>query len=481
MPRVIHFGTDGWRATIAEDYTFDNVRLCAAGSAEYFLSAGKAERGIVVGYDTRFGSDRFARAAAEVLAARGIHVFLSDRPQPTPVISYSVIDRKAGGGIVMTASHNPGMDNGFKVKSDAGSSATQEMVEEIEAVIDRLEATPSLSIARVPFEEARVKGLIEVFDATPVYDKHIAEIIDLQRLRDAGVTVVADAMFGTGMGYFSRLLSGGATQVLSIRDHVNPAFPGIAPEPIRPHIDLLSETIREVGGNIGLATDGDSDRIGAVTEDGTFVNQHQVFGLLLLYLTETRGWRGPAVRSVTMTGMGDAYLQKLGEEMIETPVGFKYIGGEMVDRDAILGGEESGGFGFRGHIPERDAIVAGLFLVDLMVTLGRPMSGVLDHMRETFGDWHYLRVDVPLDRNRSVADQRNAIFKRVEEVHPASIDGSRVVDVGRKDGFKFYLEDGSWLLIRPSGTEPLVRVYTETTSQDRVPRILQQGREIAGI
>jgi phosphomannomutase len=282
-------------------------------------------------------------------------------------------------------------------------------------------------------------------------------------------------MYGTGQGYFKRLLSGGKTQVAEIRNFVNPAFPGIAPEPIRPHIDELSRVVREQGADIGLATDGDSDRIGMVSEDGTFINQHQVFGLLVLYLTEQRGMRGPAVRSVTMTSMADAYMLRLGQKVYETPVGFKYIGATMVEHNAILGGEESGGFGLQGHLPERDAIVAGLFVVDLMVRLGRPMSGVLDYMREKLGDWHYLRLDV-----RYPASERSAIADRVAHAQPSALDGSPVTSVGTLDGYKFYAEDGSWLLIRFSGTEPLLRIYTETTSPERVQRLLEQGRTLAG-
>jgi phosphomannomutase len=308
-----------------------------------------------------------------------------------------------------------------------------------------------------------------------VYDAQIARLVDLDRLRQAGVHVVADSMFGTGQGYFKRLLSGGATNVEEIRNYVNPSFPGIAPEPIRPHIDELCRVVPERGAQLGLATDGDADRIGLVSEDGTFINQHQVFALLVLYLTEQRGLRGPAVRSVTMSSMADAYMERLGQKVFETPVGFKYIGATMVQQDAILGGEESGGFGLQGHIPERDAIVAGLYVVDLMVRLGRPMSGVLDYLREKLGDWHYLRVDV-----RYPASERAAIAERVAAARPDALDGSPVVSVGTRDGYKFYAEDGSWLLVRFSGTEPLLRIYTETTSPDRVQRLLKQGRELAG-
>jgi phosphomannomutase len=257
---------------------------------------------------------------------------------------------------------------------------------------------------------------------------------------------------------------------------VNPAFPGIAPEPIRPHIDELAQVVRESGADLGLATDGDSDRIGLISNDGTFVNQHQVFALLVLYLTEVRGLRGPVVRSVTMSRMADRYLADLGQTVIETPVGFKYIGATMVEQDALMGGEESGGFGFRGHIPERDAIVAGLYLVDLTVRRGTSMQQVLADLKTMLGDWHYLRVDV-----RYPPAEREAITQRVASAKPTEIDGSPVASISTKDGYKIYAEDGSWLLIRFSGTEPLLRIYTETTSEERVQRMLQTGRDLAGV
>lgn len=477
MPTVIKFGTDGWRATIAEEYTFDNVRIATQGTAEYLKAAGKTDRPVVVGYDTRYASDRFARAAVEVLTANGLRVLLCDRFQPTPVISYAVLDHGAGGGVIITSSHNPAKDNGFKVKTEIGSSAPPEVIEQIEAAIDRVEAEGGVgAVKRMPFGEAQAQGLVEEFDATPTYDVQVARLLDLDALRDAGLTIVADSMYGTGQGYFKRLLSGGKTTVHEIRAHVNPAFPGIAPEPIRPHIDELSRVVKEMGADVGLATDGDSDRIGAVTEDGTFVNQHQVFGLLYLYLTQQRGLSGVAVRSVTMTSMADQFAERNNQRIIETPVGFKFVGNTMVEEDALLGGEESGGFGFRGHLPERDAIVAGLYLLDLMVRLGKPMSGALQYLKEQLGDWHYHRLDIAY-----APEKRAEIMQRIAAARPVDLDGSPVQEVGTKDGYKFYAQDGSWLLIRPSGTETLLRIYTETTSQDRVRRILEQGRALAGV
>ena len=475
MGTRIKFGTDGWRAIIAEDYTFDNVRTCAQAMAEYQRATGKADRALVVGFDTRFASERFAEAVAEVLAANGIRVLLSDRAQPTPVISYSILANQAGGAVMITASHNPAAYNGFKVKPEYAGSAPPEVVEDLERRIEAIQARAD-GVKRMPLAEADRSGLVERFDATPKYTEQVARLVDLPALRDAGVLVVADAMYGTGAGYFERLLAGGRTRVVGIRQERNPAFPGINPEPITPNLAALFAAVREHGAAAGLATDGDSDRIGLVDEQGRFINQHQVFGLLLLYLLEVRGMRGDAVRSVTMTSMGDRFAQERGLRVLETPVGFKFIGPTMTAEHAILGGEESGGYGFAGHIPERDAIVSGLFLLDLMVKLGRSMSGTLAYLQEKMGAWYYDRVDVAYP-----AAEREAILARVRAAQPAAVGGSPVARVNTIDGFKFIAEDGSWLLIRFSGTEPLLRIYTETTSPERVRQVLAEGRALAGV
>src|SRR4051794_17602139 len=298
--------------------------------AEHQRDAGLAERGVVIGYDTRFGSERFAEAAAEVIAANGIKVFLTDKHQPTPVVSYSILSKKAGGAVVITASHNPAPYNGFKVKPEYAGSASPEVVADLERRIDVIEATPG-GVKRMPINEAESAGLLERFDAASSYLEHVGTLLDIQSLRDAGITIVADAMYGAGSGYFERILSGGKTKVIGIRQERNPIFPGIAPEPIPPHVQLLQEEVRRQGADVGLATDGDADRVGLVDEQGTFINQHQMFALFLLYLMEVRGLRGPAVRSVTMTSMGDKYARQYGQEVIETPVGFKFIGPRMME------------------------------------------------------------------------------------------------------------------------------------------------------
>ena len=474
MPTRIRFGTDGWRAIIAEDYTYENVRICSQAVADFLRETGQAERGVVIGYDTRFASEHFAAAAAEVCTANGLKTWLCEGAQPTPVVSFSVLDRHAGGGIVITASHNPGTYNGFKYKPDYAGSASPEVIEALEERIDWIQANGA--VRRASLSEAQASGLLESLDPRPAYLARVEELVDLSDVRAAGLKIVADAMHGAGAGYFSRLLEGGRSSLIAIRQERNPAFPGIAPEPITPNLAASFQTIRQSRADVGLATDGDADRIGAIDENGVFINQHQVYALLFLYLLEVRGRRGPAVRSVTSTVMVDRLGQKYGVPVHETAVGFKYIGPKMMETGAIMGGEESGGFGFAGHIPERDAIVAGVFLLDLMVKLDKPMSGVIKHLQQLVGALYYDRIDV----HYSDVD-RASILERVKNAQPSDIDGSRVASLNTIDGFKFMLEDGSWLLIRFSGTEPLLRIYTETTSPERVRRILDAGRAIAGV
>jgi alpha-D-glucose phosphate-specific phosphoglucomutase len=474
MASGIKFGTDGWRAIIAEDYTYANVRTCAQAVAEYLQADGKGGAPLVVGYDTRFASEGFAAAVAEVVAANGIKVLLANTAIPTPVTSFAVLHYRAGGGVVITASHNPGSYNGFKYKPDYGGSASPEVIAALEERIEWIHEHNSAK--RQPLESLLQAGAVEYVDPSAAYLERVNELVDLTAVRNAGLTVVADAMYGAGRGYFARLLEGGSTRVIGIRQERNPAFPGIAPEPITPNLTASIETIRDEMADIGLATDGDADRIGLVDEAGTFINQHQVYALLLLYLLEFREMRGPAVRSVTSSVMADRLGEIYGVPVHETAVGFKYIGPKMTEIGAIMGGEESGGFGFAGHIPERDAILSGAYLLDLMVKLKRPMSGVIEYLQDKVGTFYYDRVDIHFDSR-----QREAILKRVLESQPEAIDGSKVVGLNEVDGYKLTLEDGSWLLIRFSGTEPLLRIYTETTDRERVQRILGEGRRIAGV
>jgi phosphomannomutase len=472
-PIPIKFGTDGWRAVIAEDFTYENVRYCAYGVAAYLKEAGLAEHGLVIGYDTRFASEGFAAATAEVVAAHGIKVYLSPDPAPTPVVSYGVTAHQAGGGVVITASHNPGEYNGFKFKDHHGSSAPDEITASIVAHLEA--AWKSGQVDRLSLAEAKAKGLVVMTDLKTVYMEQIGRLVDLPRLRNAGLDVVIDPMYGAGAGYLAGALAGGTTTSYEIHGQRNPIFPGLHPEPIMPHLRELAEAVRERKAAVGLATDGDADRNGLMDEHGNFINQLQVYALLALYLLEVRGERGALVKTLTTTSM--AY--KLGElyhvPVIETPVGFKYVAPAMVKSDAIMGGEESGGYGYRGHVIERDGILSNLYFLDFMVRTGKTPSQLIDYLYSKVGPHYYNRVDI-----RFPEAERPAIIARVKNA-PSVIDNVKVVRVDTTDGFRFVLEDTTWLLVRFSGTEPLLRIYTETDSPERVDRLLAIGRNIAGV
>jgi phosphomannomutase len=474
VTRIVRFGTDGWRAIVAEDYTYANVRDATQGTAEYVHESGQAPNGLIVGYDTRFVSEHFAEAAAEVLAANGIKVYLTNTAVPTPTISYSILDKQAGGAIVITSSHNPWTYNGFKYKPEYAGSASQQVVDRLEQLIEDVQRAGRTK--RLPLADARTQGLVEEFDPKPAYYAQIAKLVDLNGMRDAGLRIVADPIHGAGRGIFKELLSGGRTTVNEIRGERNPYFGGVSPEPILPHVQLCCDVVKETGAELGLCTDGDSDRIGIVDDHGSFVDQLQVMGLLTLYLLEVRGWRGPIVKSVTTTSMCNRLAQQYGVDVIETAVGFKFIGPEMIKHKAMIGGEESGGFGFANHIPERDAILAGLFVADLVVKMGKPLSDVIAYLNDKAGPSFYHRDDYHFPE-----DQRQAIVRRLEDNPPHELDGTSVESINRADGFKYNLADNTWLMVRFSGTEPLLRIYTETNSPERVRRMLALGKEMTGI
>ena len=476
MANEIKFGTDGWRAIIAEDYTFDNVRICAQAVASYLQDMGVEDRGFVVGYDTRFASEHFSAAVAEVLAANGIVTHLCEKAAPTPVISYSILMEKAAGAAIITASHNPATWNGFKYKPDYAGSASPEVVAQLEGRIAAIQRG-EIQLKRLALQAAIDRGLVRYLDPSPKYLQHIGDMVDLPTLRAAGLTIVADAMYGAGAGYFQRLLEGGSTTVLPLHQERNPAFPGLErPEPIDENLHALKQMVRERGASLGLATDGDADRIGAVDENGRYINQLWMYGLLALYLLEVKKWRGPLIKSLTTTSMVEDLGKIYDVAVYETPVGFKYIGPKMLEVDAIVGGEESGGFGFRGHIPERDGVLSGLFLLDMVVQLGRTPSQLVQYLFDKVGPHYYDRLDLTYPAN-----QRQLIIERIRQARPAAIDGSEVVEIKTVDGFKYMLADGSWLLIRFSGTEPVIRIYTETNSLERVDAIIAEGRRLAGL
>jgi alpha-D-glucose phosphate-specific phosphoglucomutase len=469
---TIKFGTDGWRAGIAEDYTFANVRLITQGVADHLHAQGLAGRGMIVGYDTRFRSDDFALAVAEVLAGNGIKAHLCSGPAPTPVSSYAILDRHTAGGINITASHNPCTDNGYKLRSEYGGAAGPEVLKQVEARIAAVQ-----KVRRLPLPEAEAQGLVERFDPAPAYIAQIGKLVDLERLRDSGLHVALDPMWGVGVGWFARLIGGGQTRLTGIHEGRNPIFPDMErPEPIAENLQTLLRTVPEVHADVGIANDGDADRLGVVDERGQYVNQLQVYGLLALYLLEERGWRGPLVKTVTTTMMARKLAARYNVPVYETGVGFKYVAPKMIEVDAIMGGEESGGFAFRGHLPERDGILAGLFILDLIMRKGRTLSEILGYLFDLVGPHYYDRIDTQLP-----PQEKPAIIERVRAARPSEIAGLRVTEIDTSDGFRYVLGEQGWLLIRFSGTEPVLRVYTETTEQDKVQEILAAGLALAGM
>ena len=419
-------------------------------------------------------SEDFAAAAAEVVAANGIKVYLSKRAAPTPVITYEVLKKGAAGAVIITASHNPATWNGFKYKAEYASSASPEITAQIENNVSDI--LLGGGVKQIPLADGLKNGLIHYIDLDPTYLSHISGLVNLDRIRGAGLRVVIDSMYGAGSGYFKAILSGGSTQVEEINGERNPLFPGIQPEPIAQNLTRLSATVTEKGASVGLATDGDADRIGVVDETGKFINPLQLFALLALYLLEVRGERGPIVKTVTTTSM----LYRLGKlfdvPVYETPVGFKYVAPIMIQRDALIGGEESSGFAFRGHMPDRDGILAGLFFLDMMVVLGKTPSKLIDYLYQKVGPHFYSRID-----HHFPTTERERVAKRIAEAKPDHIDGKRVARIDTLDGFRITMDDESWLLIRLSGTEPLLRIYAEGGSQEWVLRLIEAGKRLAGI
>ncbi len=476
---TIKFGTDGWRGRIAEEYTFDNVRRCAQGFARYLLDytlhPEEIARGVVVGYDRRFDSEHFAVAVAEVLVGNGIPVWLTETATPTPVISYSVVAKKALGAVNITASHNPPTDNGFKVRDEHGGAIDPAGLKEIERRIP----DDMRDVKRIPAAIAEATGMLRRFDPAPAYLEHLKDLIDVEPIRKAGLKVAVDPMWGNGAGWFPRILSGDKTEVHEIHSERNPIFPEMRrPEPIPPNVDAGLAFARRIGADALIITDGDADRVGLGDEKGQFVDQLRVYGLLALYFLKIRGERGPIVKTLSTTSMLDILGKKYGVPVYHTGVGFKYVAPKMLETNAMIGGEESGGYAFRGHVPERDGILAGLYLLDFMVQTGKKPTELLQMLFEEVGaEFFYKRIDTPLE-SHLVKEQAR---KRLDAAQPETLAGLRVVDKVTIDGYKFVLEDGGWLLVRFSGTEPLIRVYCETTHKDKVDALLEEGRKLAGI
>ncbi len=472
MTNKIIFGTDGWRGAIAEDYTFENVRRCSQGFADYLKKHQKQGQDVIVGHDKRFLSENFALTVAEVLAGNGFHVYLTDGATPTPVISYAVVDKKACAAVNITASHNPAKDNGFKVRESHGGAIPPDELKEIESLIPEDET----KVVCLPGAEAEAAGKITRFDASINYIEHLKDLIDLEPIRKAGLRIQYDGMWGNGAGWFTRLLAGDKTEVIEIHNTRNPIFPEMKrPEPIPPNINGGLQATVDNHADVLIINDGDADRVGVGDENGVFINQLQVYALLALYMLEIRKEKGAIVKTLSTTSM----LEKLGKlydvPVYETGVGFKYVAPKMLETNALMGGEESGGYAFRGNVPERDGILAGLYMLDFMVKTGKKPSELLQYLFSKVGAHYYDRIDTMFEGDRSVREDA------IRNAKPQTIGGLKVTGLNTLDGFKFLLEDGGWLLIRFSGTEPIMRVYCETTHQEKVQAILKDGLKIAGL
>jgi len=474
---TIRFGTDGWRAVISDTFTFENVRLVAQAIADYVWATSEREHPeIVVGFDTRFLSDRYAREVARVMAGNAIVAHLTRSDAATPVVSYAVMDLNAEAGVMITASHNPPRYNGMKLKASFGGSALPEQAHQVEAQLER-----SQREARGPnlmdYERAVKQGLIHPFDPAWSYYQHLGDLLDLDAISLSELRVVADAMYGSGRGAFRDLLSRTRCSLYEIRGEMNPGFGGIHPEPLSCHLQALSAAIQAQHADVGLATDGDADRIGAMDARGNFVDPHHIFALALRYLVEVRGWTGAVVKSVSTTQMVARLAERYDLPLYETPVGFNYIADYMLNDNVLIGGEESGGLSIKGHIPEGDGILMGMLLLEIMGAAKAPLHELVADIQREVGPACYARRDIPLQRPVPKAE----MVARLEQDAPATLAGEQVQELCTLDGVKYLLADDAWLLIRPSGTEPVLRVYAEGRSDDEVAALLAYGEEVAGL
>ena len=471
MTSQIRFGTDGWRALIAEDFTFANVARCAQGLVDYLKGDGIAERGLVVGYDTRFLSREFAETVASVCAGNDVRAYLAREAAPTPVVSFSVLSQRAAGAAIITASHNPGNWNGFKFKPEYAGSATDEITGRLEDKIDAVSKPRSTSLA-----DGIERGLIVEFDPKPAYIERISALVDLPAIRESGLKVMVDAMFGAGAGYFPSLISGGTAVITELNGYRNPAFPGMEqPEPIAQNLGGLMSQVPAAGATVGVALDGDADRVGIVDEKGNFLSTLEVFSLLALYVLEHKGQRGDIVKGVTSSMMLNKLADKYGVGVHDMRVGFKHIGPRFTEVDGVMGGEESGGFAFRGHIPERDGILSGLYILEFMVKTGKTPSQLIDDLFALVGPHFYQRRDVAFR-----PESRSEIQARIDSGELTELAGLPVRSADEIDGRRIFF-DNAWLAARFSGTEPLLRIYCEAESPEMVNDLLDAASDYLGV
>ena len=457
----IQFGTDGWRGVIAEDFTFANARTVATAIARYVVRGEDARKGVLVGYDHRYASDKVAAAVAEVISSTGMPVWLADKPCPTPTISLLVRQRGAAGGLVITASHNPYSWNGIKYKASYGSSALPSIVAQIEK---ELEGVLANGVPPLPPR----KDLIHWLEPRAQYLDTIEKLIDWQRLRDAKFRFVVDPMHGSSAGLLKELFDRNRVPCDEIRGRRDPLFGGVNPEPIEPHVDALRQAVRKGKYDAGFAADGDGDRIGAIDRDGSFVTPHQIFALLAWHLMGTRQLPGDIAKTFSVTKLIDKLAAKYSRKLHEVPVGFKYICELMLEQNILIGGEESGGIGTSLYLPERDATVSALLLAELMAWHGKSLGELLGALHKEFGEYHYGRIDLDVRRGqkeRAIAHFANERTKQLEKWDVTRREGM--------DGIKLYLGDTGWVMVRASGTENLLRIYAETARAETTQSVLK--------
>jgi phosphomannomutase len=468
---VVKFGTDGWRGIIADDFTFANVRVAARAIAHYVLAHEDAARGVCIGWDTRFGSQAFARAVAEVLATAGIPVQIASEVTPTPALSFAVRGRKAAGGVMITSSHNPAAWNGVKYKASYGGSGTPKIMTSIESYLER------------PLPDAAKKAKIEEVSFNPEYITAIARFVDLEAIKESGYKFLIDCMYGCGRGVIASIFQRREIPYVEIRSELNPLFPGINPEPILPHIKAAQVAVVAEGCDAGLITDGDADRIGAVDEHGNVVDAHKILAILTKWLIVSKGWLGDVTRAFNTTKMVDRIAAKYGRTLHEHGIGFKYVVDYMLAGEILIGGEESGGVGVSRHLPERDGLLNSLLLANVMADEGMTLGELVASLQEEFGEHQYGRIDMHIDEEL----KQSAIARARALQAGDTMAGLKVLRVETVDGIKFFLENPAcadkenaaetWLLLRASGTEPLLRVYCESCATESVTQVLEAARE----
>lgn len=476
FPISIRFGTDGWRGVMSDDFTFANLRLVAQVVADHFAQQGQAEKGLVVGFDTRFLSDRYAIEVSRVLAANGIQVYLTKSDCPTPTLSYAITNLSAAGGVMITASHNPPRYNGLKLKASFGGSMMPKETQQIQERLDILISEEGHQASLVDYEAALKGKLIRRIDPLPAYLDHIQSLVNLEIIGRSRLRVAVDPMYGAARGYVKAFLQEAGCSVKEIHGEMNPGFAGLHPEPIARNLEGLMDLVAAGPYDVGLATDGDGDRIGAVDATGRFVDPQTIFCLVLRHLVEECKLSGAVVKTVSTTQAANVMAERYELPLFETPVGFNHICALILKNDVLIGGEESGSITIKGHLPDGDGILMALLLVEIMATREEPLRVIIEEMMQDIGPFHYAREDVPV-----VFSSKEELLDRLVEEAPAEIGGLRIARVDNTDGVKYHLQDDSWLLIRPSGTEPLLRIYAEGRSWDQARGLLAEGRVLAGV